>query len=85
MPIWLPRRKISICRDFFERHGVYYMMLFERAALETRVVAEMASQHRAILQALIEQEWQAAGQALVRHIRAQRPIMRKLLAAVTTE
>jgi DNA-binding GntR family transcriptional regulator len=67
--------------DFFERHGAYYMLLFERAALEAQVVAEMAGQHRAILHALIEEDWAGAGQALVQHIRAQRPIMRKLLLA----
>jgi DNA-binding GntR family transcriptional regulator len=67
-------------RDFSERHGEYYMLLFERAALEARVVAEMAEQHRAILQALLAKDWDGAQQALVHHIRSQRPVMRKLLA-----
>jgi DNA-binding GntR family transcriptional regulator len=71
-------------RDFFERHGEYYMLLFEHAALEAKVVAEMAEQHRAILQALIDQDWDAARRALVRHIRAQRPVMRNLLVAMAT-
>lgn len=70
-------------RDFFERHGEYYMMLFEHAALEVKVVARMAEQHRAILQALIQEDWDAARRALIRHIRAQRPVMRKLLAALS--
>lgn len=72
-------------RDFFERHGEYYMMLFEHAALEAKVVAKMAEQHRAILEALIREDWEDARRALVRHIRAQRPVMRKLLAAVRGE
>lgn len=72
-------------RDFFERHGEYYMLLFERAALEAQVVAEMAAQHRTLLQALLAEDWESARQALVGHIRAQRPIMRKLLAASTQE
>ena len=67
-------------RDFFERHGEYYMLLFEQAALEAKVVAEMAEQHRAILRALIDEDWDGARQALVRHIRSQRPVMRKLLS-----
>lgn len=69
-------------RDFFERHGEYYMLLFEHAALEAKVVAEMAEQHRALLHALIEKDWDNAQQALVRHIRSQLPVMHKLLAAM---
>lgn len=72
-------------RDFFERHGEYYMLLFEQAALEAQVVAEMAEQHRAILHALIAKDWAGAQQALVHHIRSQLPVMHKLLAAMATE
>lgn len=72
-------------RDFFERHGEYYMLLFEHAALGAKVVAEMAEQHRALLYALIEKDWDGAQQALVRHIRSQLPVMHKLLAALAAE
>jgi DNA-binding GntR family transcriptional regulator len=72
-------------RDFFDRHGVYYMMLFEHAALEVQVVAEMAGQHREILHALIEQEWDGARRALVHHIRAQRPVMQKLIMSAGSQ
>lgn len=72
-------------RDFFERHGEHYMLLFEQAALEARVVAEMAEQHRAILHALIDQDWGRAQQALVHHIRSQLPVMHKLLAEMAAE
>lgn len=72
-------------RDFSERHGEYYMLLFEQAALEAKVVAEMAEQHRALLQALLEKDWDRAQQALVHHIRSQLPVMHKLLAAMAAE
>lgn len=72
-------------RDFFERHGEYYMLLFEHAALGAKVVAEMAEQHRALLHALIDKDWDGAQQALVRHIRSQLPVMHKLLAAMAAE
>jgi DNA-binding GntR family transcriptional regulator len=72
-------------RDFFERHGEYYMLLFEHAALGAKVVAEMAEQHRAILHALIEKDWDSARQALVCHIRSQLPVMHKLLAEMAVE
>jgi DNA-binding GntR family transcriptional regulator len=69
-------------RDFFERHSEYYMLLFEHAALEAKVVAEMAEQHRAILYALIAKNWDMAEHALVRHIRSQLPVMHKLLTTM---
>src|SRR5262249_11628248 len=66
-------------REFFDRHGLYYATLFDYAAPETNVVRTMAHQHRAILQALLAQDWRAARKALAQHIRAQRPIVRRLL------
>lgn len=72
-------------RDFFERHGEYYMLLFEHAALEAKVVAEMAEQHRTILQALLDHDWEVARRALIDHIHSQRPVMRKMLAAMAAE
>jgi DNA-binding GntR family transcriptional regulator len=69
-------------RDFFERHGAYYTTIFDFAAPETHVVAAMARQHRAILRALIQRDWPRARRALARHIRDQRPIVRKLMLRV---
>jgi DNA-binding GntR family transcriptional regulator len=66
-------------RDFFDRHGAYYTTVFDFAAPETHVVAAMARQHRAILRALIGRDWARARQALVRHIREQRPIVKALM------
>lgn len=66
-------------RDFFDRHGAYFSALFDYAAPKTNVVETMAAQHRAILQALIAGDWDAARQALAEHIRSQWPILQRLL------
>ncbi len=66
--------------DFFERHGLYYTTLLDHAAPAAQVVAEMARQHRAILRALLAQDWPRARRRLRHHIRAQRPIIELLLA-----
>lgn len=65
--------------DFFDRQAVYYTTLFDFAAPEAHVVAEMAAQHCEILEALIEDQWALAKKALVRHIRNQKPIVQRLL------
>jgi DNA-binding GntR family transcriptional regulator len=72
-------------RDFFQRHGSYYTTLFYYAALGARAVEEMARQHRRILQDLLAGRWGSARRSLARHIRDQRPVlrrMRKRLAAL---
>jgi DNA-binding GntR family transcriptional regulator len=69
-------------RDVFDRHGAYFTTLFDFAAPETDIVAEMARQHRAILRALLDADWPRARRALAHHIRAQRPIVRALLRRI---
>jgi len=65
---------------FFRQHAAaYFMDAFDHAAPEARVVAEMAAQHRAILEALIARRWGRAREALVRHIRAQKPVLMRIL------
>jgi DNA-binding GntR family transcriptional regulator len=68
--------------DFFDRQAMYYSTLFDFAAPEAHVVAEMAEQHRDILEALLNDKWGEAKKALVRHIRAQKPIVQKLLEQI---
>ena len=73
-------------RDFFDRHGAYFTTLFD--TLSTGAVREMAEQHRRILQALLRRDWAGAREALARHIRAQRPVVRRMmrrLAALPVE
>lgn len=67
-------------RNFFRQHtATFYTSAFDYAAPEAHVVAEMAAQHRDILEALIQQQWVRARKALALHIRAQRPILAQLL------
>jgi DNA-binding GntR family transcriptional regulator len=67
-------------RNFFRQYtATYYTSVFDYAAPEAHVVAEMAAQHRVILEALIARKWAQARDALARHIRAQRPVLIRLL------
>jgi DNA-binding GntR family transcriptional regulator len=68
--------------DFFERQAVYYTTLFNFAAPEAHVVAEMAQQHREILEPLIADRFSEAKKALTRHIRDQKPIVQRLLEQI---
>jgi DNA-binding GntR family transcriptional regulator len=78
-PYLVEKAENPYIRDFFERHGSYYTTLFDYAAPGARVVRAMAAQHRAILQALIDQDWPRARKLLAHHIRAQQPIVEELL------
>ncbi len=66
-------------RDFFAHYGGYYRALFDFAALGGDVIAEMASQHREILEAVLAEKWSTARSALANHIRAQEPAVRKVI------
>lgn len=67
-------------REFFRLDMArYYTKLLHFAAPEASVVEEMTAEHRAILRALIVQDWKAAAEALAEHIRVQRAILAKLL------
>lgn len=66
-------------RDFFSRHGAYFTTLFYYAALGASVAAEMARQHRRILQAMLAGRWSRAEKEMAAHIRAQRPAMRRMM------
>ena len=65
--------------SFFENHGGYYTALFDYAALGAHVVADMAAQHRDILNNVLRKHWARARDALSVHIRAQRPVMSKVI------
>ncbi|HAK97303.1 MAG TPA: transcriptional regulator [Planctomycetes bacterium] len=67
---------------FFRQHiAAYFTAAFDHAAPEAHVVAEMAAQHRAILEALIARQWARARETLVEHIRAQKPVLLRILRA----
>ncbi len=61
--------------SFFETHGGYYTALFDYAALGASVLAEMAGQHREVLDHVLAKRWAKARVALANHIRAQKPVM----------
>ena len=71
--------------DFFDHQAVYYTTLFDFAAPEAHVVAEMAEQHCQVLEARINDDWSQAKKALVRHIRNQKPIVQKLLEQIQSQ
>lgn len=69
-------------QDFFATHGQYYSALFDYATLGTRFVTQMAEQHRVILQHVLDRRWPRARRALAEHIRAQKPVIEKMIAAL---
>ena len=66
-------------RSFFDANGRYFNALFDYAGLGPSVLREMARQHVAILEAALHRRWARASEALALHIRAQKPVMERLL------
>jgi DNA-binding GntR family transcriptional regulator len=54
--------------DFFNRHGKYYNLLAEWERYDRDEAIVSVKQHRTILKALINRDWEAAEGALVEHI-----------------
>lgn len=82
---WIERSNNRYIAEFFSLHGQYYSTLFDYATLESSVLAEMATQHREILQALLEGKLRAAKQYLRQHIRSQRPNVINLMESNSTK
>lgn len=82
---WIGQAGNRYISEFFTLHGQYYATLFDYASLESSVVAEMAEQHRAILQALLDGNVAAARRTLRHHIRSQRPNVAHLMERNCTE
>jgi DNA-binding GntR family transcriptional regulator len=62
-------------RDFFDRQGRYYRLLFQWEDHDRSVAIETMRQHREVLTALLEKNWSAARKALSHHIRDNHPIL----------
>jgi len=62
-------------RDFFERQGRYYRLLFRWEDHEQQIAIETVRQHREILTALVDRNWSAARKALSNHILYHHPIL----------
>ena len=71
-------------QDFFRRHGAYFTTLFYYAALGASVVDRMARQHREILHELLAGRPARAKDALARHIRAQKPVLRIMMTRLAS-
>ncbi len=65
-------------KDFFQRHGRFYNILFDWEELDRKAALETVEQHQAILRALLDKDWERARQALAFHIHNNHPILNKL-------
>ena len=62
-------------REFFERQGRYYRILFRWEDHDRQAAIDTIDQHREILSALLAQQWEEARRALSHHIRCNHPIL----------
>jgi DNA-binding GntR family transcriptional regulator len=67
-------------RDFFHRHGRYYRTLFSWESTNHEAAVAAVEQHRAILEALLRRDRDAARSALAAHIRYCHPMLKEHLA-----
>lgn len=65
-------------RDFMDRQGRYYRLLFEWEDRDRSVAIETMRQHHEILTALIKKKWSAARKALSHHILDNHPILSQI-------
>ncbi|HAH45001.1 GntR family transcriptional regulator [Gimesia sp.] len=66
-------------KDFFQRQGRYYDILFDWEDQDRETAIETVRQHQAILTALMKKDWRAARKALSYHIRDNHPILSKII------
>lgn len=77
---WMDLSQNRYIEEWFRVHGPYYETLFDYATFAESAVAEMASQHREILGALLDDDPDGAKEALISHIRGQEPKVLRLIA-----
>jgi len=65
-------------RDFFERQGRYFRMLFRWEDRDRQAAIAAIKQHRAVLTALLEEDWKTAKEALSNHILTNHPVLMTL-------
>ena len=70
---WIKKSDNRYIQSFFAQFGIYYSYLFSYSTIATSLIEEIAAEHRKILNALLNKEWDAANSALLQHIRKQRP------------
>ncbi len=67
-------------RDFFDRHGPYYRMLFDWDAISRDSAIQAVQQHHQILAAMLCRDRRAAKKALLHHIRTNYGLLNQLHA-----
>jgi len=65
-------------KDFFERHGSYFAMIFNKEGENREAAIETARDHRAVITALLNKDWRGARTALSRHIRFNHPVLSQI-------
>ena len=65
-------------KDFFDRQGRYYRLLFEWEDHDGTVAIATMRQHHDILTALVQKNWSAARKALSHHILDNHPILSQI-------
>ena len=68
-----------LIRDFFERHGRYFGILFDWESLDRSAAIDEIKQHHTILEAILAGDRKGAAQALDFHIRNNHPVLKKFL------
>lgn len=66
-------------RDFFQRHGRFYDMLFDWEDQDRQTAIETVRQHREILEAVLRRDWPGARKSLAWHIRWNHPILSRIV------
>jgi DNA-binding GntR family transcriptional regulator len=82
---WVDKAQNRYIQDFFERHGAYYAALLDFAAIGDALLAELAGQHRTILELLLRKKWHQAQAALAHDIRRLRPILKDTIQRLEAE
>ncbi len=70
-------------RDFFERQGRFYRLLFEWEDHDQDTAVETVRQHREVLTALLEEDWPTAHRALSHHILDHHPILGQIAGSAS--
>ncbi len=71
-------------RDFFERHGSYFDLLFLWEGDDPKAAVETVAQHHRILRAVLAGNREAADRALRDHLRYRHPVLTRLLKHART-
>ena len=64
--------------DFFQRHGKYYSILFKWEGGDEKAGIQAVSQHHAILDALLKEDWGLAAKELSLHLHTNHPVLQEI-------